>query len=110
VAHILNRACAEAVRSGRLAEERPSGSIGQADRILRVPGTPSVVSRVRGDRFFEEIPESEVITLVAQVLARYPRLGDEDVKRAVLNLYDLKRLTTKVSLLLDSYLELARNR
>ena len=37
-----------------------------------------------------------------------PRLGDDDVKRAMLDIYDLKRLTTKVSSLLDRYLQLAR--
>jgi very-short-patch-repair endonuclease len=108
VAEALNRSSAELARTGRLTEERPSGSTGQADWILRLPGMPVAVLRVRGDRSFEEIPESEVVSLASQLLKRHSRLGDDDVKRAMLDIYDLKRLTTKVSSLLDHYLQLAR--
>jgi len=69
---------------------------------------PVAVIRVRGDRSSEEIPESEVVSLAAQLLKRHSRLGDDDVKRAMLDIYDLKRLITEASSLLDHYLQLAR--
>lgn len=104
----LNRAAAEAMRMGKLAEDPQTASAGQADCVLRLPNTPSVVPRERGARLFEEIPDSEVVEVMKTLVARRPRATSDQLKRDVLNVYGLVRLTAGVSSRLDLILEAAR--
>jgi hypothetical protein len=66
------------------------------DDVIRLPDTPAVAVRELGPRTLEEVPIDEIAGLMA-------RVGGADPKRAVLDAYGLRRLTTRA----DAYLELA---
>jgi hypothetical protein len=104
----LNRAAAAAVRRGVLADENPGGGPTQIDRVLRLPGTPKVRIRARGDRPLDEVPTSEVAAVMARLQAANPRLTPAELKRAVLDAYGLVRMTAGVSIYLDACLRLIR--
>jgi len=74
--------------------------------VVRAKGTPPIRLRDRGPRSFEEIPPSE-LQLVARYLVerRGLPLGSEAHLRAVLECFDLKRLTTQVDAALREILE-----
>jgi very-short-patch-repair endonuclease len=94
----MNKALAVAIRQGRVIAEDETGRGGFLFSVVRVKGTPPVVLRSRGPRVFEEIPPSEILT-VARYLAERQNLdvgGDEHL-RAILECFDLRRLTTQVS-------------
>ncbi|HZD02459.1 MAG TPA: AAA domain-containing protein [Actinomycetes bacterium] len=102
----LNRAAAAAVRRGLLADENPSGRQTQIDRVLRLPGTPKVRVRARGDRSLDEVPMSEVAALMVRLRAVDPRVTPDEMKRAVLDAYGPVRMTSGVSLYLESCMAL----
>jgi very-short-patch-repair endonuclease len=104
----LNRAAAAAVRRGLLADENPSARQTQIDRVLRLPGTPKVNLRARGDRSLDEVPMSKVVAVMTRLRAGNPGLTPTELKRAVLDAYGLVRMTTGVSLYLDACLRLIR--
>jgi hypothetical protein len=64
---------------------------------MRAAGTEPLVIRTRGDRLFEEITPSE-IQFIARYLSKTRGLsiGSDEHLRAVLEFFDLKRLTTQV--------------
>ncbi len=100
----MNKALATAIRQGRICSEEESGNRGQLFSVVRSKGCPSIKVRSRGPRTFEEIPPSELQT-VAKCLAEIGAfsVGSDEHLRAILDTYDLKRLTTQVGTsLLDS--------
>src|SRR5581483_8293285 len=103
----LNRAMADAVRHGLLAQIH-NGQPGQIDKTLYMPNTPPVVIRTRGDRDLEDIPETEVAALAGQILAHHPWMDDEPLKRRLLDSYERSRLTANASAFLDRCIALAR--
>lgn len=71
----------------------------QDDDVVRLPDAPAVHVRELGPRTLEEVPLDEIAELM-----RRQRAGDPAAaKRAALDAYGLKRLTTRA----DAYLELA---
>jgi very-short-patch-repair endonuclease len=105
--HTLNRAAADAVRHGIL-DQIDNGEPGQVDKTLYMPKTAAVVMRTRGDRDLEDIPETEVAALAAQILAHYEWMEDEPLKRRLLDSYERSRLTANASAFLDRCIALAR--
>ena len=90
----FNRAAYSAVRKGRLSQIRDAVS-GQTDKTLYLPGSPPVVPRVLGPRDLYEVPPSEVLALIEQL-----NLDGEPattVCRAVLDAYELRKLTQKAT-------------
>ncbi len=88
-----------------LAQERRIARISrdeipwQDDDVVRVLDAPAIHVRELGPRTLEEVPLDEIAELM-----RRQRAGDPAAaKRAVLDVYGLKRLTTRA----DAYLELA---
>lgn len=96
VAGELNKAIAQAVRQGRLVEDNPLGKSGVKPRTYRLPDQPEVSVRHLGPRSFEEVPPSELATLLGYVIERDGNMGEEASQRAVLELLGLKRLTDNV--------------
>jgi hypothetical protein len=92
----MNRALAGAIRQGRISSEDEMNTGGLLFSIVRVIGSPPITLRRRGPRSFEEIPPSE-LQAVAVYLAQRDRLtvGSDEHLRAVLECFDLKRLTTQ---------------
>jgi len=102
----MNKALAHALRQGRLASENEVTEKDLLFSVVRVNGSPPIKVRTRGPRSFEEIPPSEL-----QVVARYLverdgfSSGSDEHLRAVLECFDLKRLTTQVGTTLLEILE-----
>jgi hypothetical protein len=75
----------------------------QDDDVVRMPDSPAVRVRELGPRALEEVPLDEIAALVRRLRAA-GGIGDATAsKRAVLDAYGLKRLTTRA----DEYLSLA---
>lgn len=75
----------------------------QGDDLVRAPDAPAVLVREIGPRALEEVPLDEVAALVARVRAARGTTDVTELKRAVLSLYGLVRLTARA----DEYLGLA---
>lgn len=82
-----------------------SGSADPLRAILRLPETPPVVVRERGDRDIDEIPPAELKRVADELEQRTGyRPGDEALLRAVLDAYGLKRLTANTEQVLKAAL------
>jgi hypothetical protein len=103
---LMNKALANAIRQGRGLSEDEMGKGGLRYSVVRVKGSPAITLRSRGPRTFEEIPRSELQT-VAMYLAEQRNLkaGSDEHLRAVLECFDLKRLTAQTSTTLLAILE-----
>ncbi|MEA2126552.1 MAG: hypothetical protein QOI80_3334 [Solirubrobacteraceae bacterium] len=75
----------------------------QDDDVVRMPDSPAVRVRELGPRTLEEVPLDEIAALLRRLRAARRIDGPTESKRAVLDAYGLKRLTTRA----DEYLSLA---
>ena len=102
----MNKALARAIREQRLLSEDEAAQRGLLFSVVRVNGSPRIKLRTRGPRSFEEIPPSELQLVAKYLLERhsFPSGSDEHL-RAVLECFDLKRLTTQVGTTLLEVLE-----
>lgn len=102
----MNKALAHAIRQGRLVSENEATDRGLLFSVVRVNGSPPIRLRTRGPRSFEEIPPSELQVVAVYVAERHGfSLGTDEHLRAVLECFDLKRLTTQVGTALLEILE-----
>jgi hypothetical protein len=102
----MNKALAHAIRQGCVVSEDEAAKRGLLFSVVRAKGSSPIRLRTRGSRAFEEIPPSE-LQLVAKYLLKRESLvrGSDEHLRAVLEYYDLKRLTTQVGTTLLEILE-----
>jgi very-short-patch-repair endonuclease len=94
----MNRALATAVRQGRVVSENPPGRSGLMSSTVRRKGAPAVNPRRRGPRSFDEIPLGELRAVgvyLSDILVMTP--GSDEHLRAILESFDLRRLTPQVS-------------
>lgn len=91
VRSLLNRAAADAVRRGLLLAESETREPTQKDLVLRIPRTPRVAPRERGERQFGEIPLGELRWVIARV--REAATDADGVRRHVLVTYGMDALT-----------------
>jgi hypothetical protein len=92
----MNKALQHAVRQRQVVVEDELNTKGYIHSVVRLTGTSPIILRKRGPRSFEEIPPSEI--LVASHLAlKDPSLhkGSDGHLHAILEFFDLKRLTTQ---------------
>lgn len=102
----MNKALAYAVRQGRLVSENEVTERGLLFSVVRVSGSPPIRLRTRGPRSFEEIPPSELQVVGMYLVARDGlSSGSDEHLRAILECFDLKRLTTQVGTTLLEILE-----
>ncbi len=102
----MNKALANAIRQDKLTIEDESGKGGLLFSVVRVKGSPHIKLRSRGPRTFEEIPPSELQTIARYLVERHNlKSGSDEHLRAVLESFDLKRLTTQVGVTLLKILE-----
>ena len=101
----MNRALQHAMRQGLVIAEDEGGGAELVDSIVRSPDAPPVAVRERGPRSLDEIPPSELQLVARQLLIDRNgefEFGSEAHLKAVLGVFDLKRLTTPVGVkLLD---------
>ena len=95
---VLSDATRLAVRTGRLAW-LDDDEADVAGKTLFEPGTAPVAVRQLGDRQLTDVPRSEVAAL-ADALRSQGQAGT-DIKRAILDIYGLVRMTSGVSKYLD---------
>ena len=94
---IYLRASEIALSSGRLDVEVPLDEKRlRGESVVRLIGCQAVVPRKRGPRTFEEIPDSEISSVMRPLLDRQPKIDEETLFRQVLDAYELKRLTSNV--------------
>ena len=102
----MDKALSHAIGQGRIVYEDETGKGGLVYSVVRVKGSPPIRLRSRGPRSFEEIPPSEL-----QVVARYLleqhgfTPGSDEHLRAILDCFDLRRLTTQVGATMLDILE-----
>jgi hypothetical protein len=101
----MNKALADAVRQGLLVTENEVTEKGLIFSVVRMNGSPPIKLRNRGPRSFEEIPASE-LQVVAKYLLQHQGFssGSDEHLRAILECFDLKRLTTQVGTTLLEFL------
>jgi len=102
----MNKALANAIRQGRVISEEESGSRGLLFSVIRMKDSPPINLRSRGPRTFEEIPPSELL-IVARYLEEQNKFksGSDEHLHAILECFDLKRLTTQVGTTLLEIIE-----
>ena len=93
----MQQALQTAMRAGQIESFNETGDNDLMSHTMRATGTPPLVIRTRGDRLFEEITPSE-IQFAAKYLSKTRGLsvGSDEHLRAVLEFFELKRLTTQV--------------
>ena len=93
----MNKALANAIRDGRVISVNEANKNGLIFSTVRVSGSPDVKARQRGPRTFDEIPPGELRHVARTLLDRYDvTSGADEHLRAILEVFDLKRLTTQV--------------
>ena len=102
----MNKALASAIRQGRVISEKESGTRGLLFSVIRMKDGPPIKLRTRGSRAFEEIPPSELLVLAKYLEDQHKvKSGSDEHLRAILECYDLKRLTTQVGISLLEIIE-----
>jgi hypothetical protein len=93
----LNRTLVKAVKDGRVISENEPGVTGLIYSTVRLQNAAPVRLRLRGPRTFEEIPPGELRAAAKHVFQMdRTTWGSDEHLRAILELFDLKRLTTQV--------------
>jgi len=95
--HALDGAVDKALAGGGLAQVI-DGIEDRDGKTLFVAGQPAVVVRERGSRNLEQIPRSELRTLLGTL---GEAVGSDEWRRAALDAVGLRRMTAKVSTRLD---------
>lgn len=93
---MMDNALQLAVTAGRIVQEDEAGTGDPVDAVVRLAGCKAISVRERGPRVLEEIPPSElqfVARRLATAIGTEP--GSDAHLRAVLDFFDLKRLTVQ---------------
>ena len=93
----LNLASSATIRAGVVVAKNPLNLRGQAQLVLRMPGTPDVNVRERGPRELDELPSDEVAMMLRSLRERDRGLDQEQLKRQLLTVLGWVRLTPKVN-------------
>ena len=97
IRRIMNRALQAAISRKFILKEDELGKGGLIYSIVRTNGSAPVSARERGPCTFEEIPPSELQTAARLLLREYEfERGSDEHLRAVLEYFELKRLTVQV--------------
>ena len=94
----MNKSLQYAMRQGRIIAEDELGKGSLLYSVIRAKNAQPIKLRDRGTRALEEIPPSELQIVAKYLQSRHGfEQGSEDHCRAILECFDLKRLTTQVS-------------
>ena len=108
IKRLMNKALQHAIRRNLVVKEDEWGVGGLVRSIARSPDTPPVIARKRGPRNFDEIPPSELQLVARQLLLDRMNdfeFGSEAHLKAVLDVFELRRLTTPVRVKLRDILK-----
>jgi hypothetical protein len=102
----MNKALSHAIRQGFVIIENEVTENGLVFNVVRVKGGSPIKLRTRGPRSLEEIPPSELQVVARYLAKRYGfASGSNEHLRAVLERFDLKKLTTQAETILLKILE-----
>jgi hypothetical protein len=105
----MNKALANAIHQKRIVSDNEPGQSGLIFSTVRSTGSPPVRLRTRGPRQFEDIPPNELRAMSDHLLEQHALdFGSDGHLRAILEGFDLKRLTTQVGTTLLKILENGR--
>lgn len=94
----MNKALQRLISDGRVIREDEIGTGGLMYTIVRPTGSAAVLVRSRGPRDFSEIPPSELLTVARKFESiDGMKYGSDEHLRAILEYFDLRRLTIQVS-------------
>ena len=96
IRRILDGALAKLERAERVFVERAAGERGYRDALLRIPECDRIKMRDIGPRSFDEVPRSELATLVRAVKTSKADANPDEICREVLDKYGLVRMTAQV--------------
>jgi very-short-patch-repair endonuclease len=106
----MNKALVRAIQEGRVVAENEPGKSGLIYSTIRIKGTSAVKLRTRGPRTFEEIPPRELRAAAIHVFeTKSMEWGSDEHLRSMLELFELKRLTTQVGTRLSEILDTPGN-
>ncbi|WP_083694674.1 AAA domain-containing protein [Chlorobium sp. KB01] len=93
----MNKTLQYLINDGCVIKEDELGKGDLMYTIVRPKGTVAVVVRSRGPRDFSEIPPSELLTVAKKLISIDGlKQGSDEHLRAILEYFDLRRLTTQV--------------
>jgi hypothetical protein len=102
----MNKALAKAIQEGHVVSENEPGKSGLIYSTIRIKGTAAIKLRTRGPRSFDEIPPGELRAAATNIFeAKTMQWGSDEHLRAILELFDLKRMTAQVRARLLEILE-----
>ena len=88
-------------RSNRLSSHKYKSDDDSLSEIVWIQGEPAEIIRKRGDRSLEEIPLGELYAITQWVAnVSNVEVGGEEHLRAILDILDLKRLTSNAETIL----------
>jgi len=87
-------------RDRRVELTAPDEVAGQGEEVVRAPDAPPVRVRELGPRELTEVPLTEIAELMRRLRAAHTATRPNELKRAVLDAYGLRRLTARA----DEYL------
>jgi very-short-patch-repair endonuclease len=103
----MNKAMQTMVRRDCLVIEDEWHTGGFVHGIARIAGTPPIVLRKTGPRAFEEIPPSELLVASHLAITDSPLVkGSDGHLHAILEMFELKRLTTQTRTKLSEIIEM----
>jgi very-short-patch-repair endonuclease/phosphopantetheinyl transferase (holo-ACP synthase) len=102
----MNKALSHAIRQGFVVVEHEVTENGLIFNVVRVKDGSPIKLRTRGPRSLEEIPPSELQVVARYLAKRYGfASGSDEHLRAILERFDLKKLTTQAETILLKILE-----
>ena len=102
----MNRGLSRLIRDGSASSEKELKFADSLSSVVRSAGKAPIRLRTRGPRSFVEIPPSEVQAVARRLLEQLGAvIGSEEHRRAVLEIYDLKRLTAQVDARMEAILD-----
>ena len=102
----LNKALQHAINQDRVEKEDEMEKGGLLYTFVRKTSSAPVLVRARGPRELAEIPPSEILVVAKRLVKKHQlELGSEEHLRAILDYFELKRLTAQSGTLLLDILE-----
>lgn len=102
----------KAITKGYILEANELGDRDELNRIVRLPNTPKIIIRTKGNRTLNEIPPFEIIE-VMELFSRNNLININDKEtlfRNVLEYYGFGRMTQKAQQILNAALKVAQQK
>lgn len=106
----LTKVIRSAARKGLLVQEDPLGRTAVPTRTYRLPDQPAVAPRELGARQFDQVPPAELAHVMSRAAAELGWANLDDVFRATMSAYGIRRMGNRVRANLQSVVGVANDR